>query len=618
MKELNILIYKPFTKGLAPRDNLPIGSDFLETCSGVKVEPYGLRQLDNVPFANIAPLNSFDNDDYFIFPQLVINRDDAYFMDRSTIYQISNPNGNVWRSINVSYLSTKVIEFNPADFGDYTTMVSIFSAGDRIHIYDYINLQIDLDLEVSSVTQYDVTFVENHGGQENGTLCINRIYTETGVNTYDAYSPLVLKAITGNMRWHVADFGTTWFMFNGACTIFKANFGAVADHDEYEDKIFVEDSTTIQTGCAFRGRLITGGFDTSNFWNSDWQALWDIWRDNIIDTFPDMGSLSMDDVGSNYVMWSSVGGDLLFHFYPHLALSGYVNTNTELAFNAPEHYLDYMKKNQMGFMPMHWNGSVLCTKVLGDKVVVYGDNGIGVLFSATINGAPTFGYKALSDIGIYHRDAVGGDDVEHMYIDSRGNICTIDALLAITNHEYSNHIKPYMVKQHVVISVDSIYRDYYIVFGDYGDATADAFLLSKSGLSVIYHYPNTLYQRDNDLIGVGVVGITSTVECVTLPFNMFNRGIKHIPVMEISASRQSGAMSGDVQTKYTDIDNYSTKSYKGINKEGHVYVRRTGNIFKACFKCTAGSRVRDVQIDNISMQWKQNDKRQVRGLRHAD
>lgn len=625
MREYHLPIAKAFLQGLSPVDKLPVNAEFCEICSGVKVEPYGLRQLDNVPFANIVQQGEFGDDNYFPFPQLVVNTGNAYFVDIDRLYSITST-GNVWRNISVTYASAKVITFVPSEFGPYTTMVSLFTNGQKVHIYDYTT-GVDLDLTVNTITQYQVTFVENHGEQgsvvanpytNSGTATINRLYTYTSINAYDAYIPTNPKSLTSNMRWHVADFGDSWFMFNGACTLFKTNIGLTPENDDYEGKVFVEDDTTIGTGCAFRGRLITGGFNTTDFWNDDWQEVWDLWRDNIIDDFPDMGNLAMEDIGSNFVMWSSVGGDLLFHFYPHIALSGYTNPNIELDFQAPEHYLDFVEKNQMGFMPMPWNGSVLCVKAMDDKVIVYGDTGIAALIPTTLNGSPTFGLKLIANFGIYHRDAVGGSGKEHLFITSNGEMYTLGADLSLTYKGYKEHIASYMLKAHVVISYDELYQDYYVVFSNYADVTPNAFLLSRSGLSKIYHYPNSLYRKDGDLIGVGIVGKTSTIECVTLPFNMNNRGIKTVPIMEVQSKADTGTIKSDIKSRYGNADSFTADNYKNVNKEGHLYVTRSGTEFKACVKIYDGTVVHGGEIDAVTLQWKQSDKRQVRGLRNVN
>lgn len=75
-------------------------------------------------------------------------------------------------------------------------------------------------------------------------------------------------------------------------------------------------------------------------------------------------------------------------------------------------------RNEAGYMPVHWNKIVYKVKKLGETVIVYGDNGIGMLFPHE----QTFGYKAIADFGLYDEFAITGNEHKHVFLDNAGDL----------------------------------------------------------------------------------------------------------------------------------------------------------------------------------------------------
>jgi len=168
----------------------------------------------------------------------------------------------------------------------------------------------------------------------------------TQLTTYDALSTSSAKAITSGGPWHFSDFHDTWFLYNGSCIVFQAN--------KDPGVTLVIDSITITTGCSFKGRGITGGFDETDYWLAAWTTLWNTW----INQLPSDAAItaSLDAIGKNFVWWSSIGGgDLLWQFYPSLAEQGSVAGAAHTS--ALPLLFDMMKRNEAGFMPMPWQGN---------------------------------------------------------------------------------------------------------------------------------------------------------------------------------------------------------------------------------------------------------------------
>ena len=91
-------------------------------------------------------------------------------------------------------------------------------------------------------------------------------WTIAAATTYNAYATGTEKAITSGNSWHIADFGKSFALFNGSCIVFKryseGMFGGT-------DPMLVVDDITVQTGCAFNGRMVMGGFSTTDFFNDE-------------------------------------------------------------------------------------------------------------------------------------------------------------------------------------------------------------------------------------------------------------------------------------------------------------------------------------------------------------
>ena len=214
--------------------------------------------------------------------------------------------------------------------------------------------------------------------------------------------------------WHFADLGKGWWLFKDGCTIFKFPLPAV-----YGDAIATlraQSSISINTGCAFNGRLIMGGFDADDYWSDEWKAVFEYWK-----MASPEGFALPEAPGQNYVSWSSVGAqDALFMFYPELALEGFLRSDAGKSIADPM-FMEYLMRLDSGFMPMSFSGKVLCVKPLGDSVVVYGENGIDLLYPVT-DPIPTMGRKKVSSLGITGRGAVGGNDKVHLFVDNEYNV----------------------------------------------------------------------------------------------------------------------------------------------------------------------------------------------------
>ncbi len=142
-------------------------------------------------------------------------------------------------------------------------------------------------------------------------------FTLTSKTLHDLFIPantatISTTGLTGiTTPWQFVDFGSTWFLINDANILIKSDW---VD----STKIFRIPnggaSPKIRSGCAFRGRMLRAGFDTSDYWLAAWATLWTKWMN-------EMGSWSLGRSGApgpNWLWWSNIGGgDLLDLFLPN-------------------------------------------------------------------------------------------------------------------------------------------------------------------------------------------------------------------------------------------------------------------------------------------------------------
>jgi len=79
---------------------------------------------------------------------------------------------------------------------------------------------------------------------------------------------------------------------------------------------------------------------------------------------------------------------------------------------------DINQSNIAGRRPMEWNGWAYAVKQLGNRVVVYGDNGIAVL----IPSGNTYGYQLLQTVGLKGKHAIAGNNEIHFFVNQKSEL----------------------------------------------------------------------------------------------------------------------------------------------------------------------------------------------------
>ncbi len=145
-------------------------------------------------------------------------------------------------------------------------------------------------------------------------------WTGTALEFHDLYDTTYTYAVqAGGGAWHIVDLGDPVLAFNDKNVLLMYAQAGV---------YYGQQRVTAKTGCAFRGRVLLGGFDVGEgaFWNAEWQAIAELLNEH-----HQAGALAM---AHNAVWWSMFGAvDVLWLFWPILALYGPAGLGPELVGN---------------------------------------------------------------------------------------------------------------------------------------------------------------------------------------------------------------------------------------------------------------------------------------------
>ena len=422
------------------------------------------------------------------------------------------------------------------------------------------------------------------------------IWTTTDIVTYDAYNPTVRKPIVPGGVWQFIDFFDTWLLLNGRCVVYKSHEVGMITGET--DRVLVQDTVDVNTGCAFKGRVLFGGFNPDTYWTAEWKTIWN----DYVAAFNFDVSRDMP-VGENFVMWSSIGGgDALNLFHADLATSGHINEDTQTNL-----FLDYYKRNEAGLLPIPYPGTLQALKPHNKGVIVYGENGVGLLFPVT-EPIPTFGFQPLLNIGISDRGAVGGDEEMQIFIDTGGKLRSIDANGKVELLDYSEYLAA-LLGQDMVISYDRSDTEFYISGRtEAGDKLT--YVLTPKGLGKAPQHITSAFFAEGALLGVFVEESSTEVVMVTDIMDFEIRDLKLITTVELGAET-NGDIWVAVDYRYSKSDAFVRSEWVLLNAEGFARVQKAGIEFRLCVKC---STYVGLKLDYVTVRWGLAGKRIVRGL----
>ncbi len=405
-----------------------------------------------------------------------------------------------------------------------------------------------------------------------------------------AYPGSTTTIASGGGPWQFCDLGKAWFAFNGVTTVFYTDISGT-----YE--VRVDTSVPMQTGCYYKGRAIFGGFNSSNYWNSTWTSNIQSWTNDFI---VNPGGITISGIGSNFVSWSSIGGgDVLGMLYPETLVEGREEYTTGAHSSAVPLWKEYLTRNECGFMPMPWRGTVWCVKPLGNHIMVYGDNGIAALTPVT-DPFPTMGMVQVSRFGLAARTAVGGNDNEHMFIDSTGAAWRVMPNLDIEKLDYAN-VLDQLVGDHITITHDEQQSEFHLTGSD-GSGNRIVLTETESGFYTHKHPPTSGFLLNGSMVGVyeSLSDSSATITTDTLDFD--TRSIKTIHSIQVSST-----VVDNLYVKvYFRSDSGSTWSYTDrvqLNSKGYLDLLVSGVEFRVELYTDDYTNIE--KIDYIKVFWRE-------------
>ncbi len=427
---------------------------------------------------------------------------------------------------------------------------------------------------------------------------VTLLVTQDEVFTVDE-SDWTLTAVTisgtvsGSGIWQFIDMYDYWILFNGTTTIYKTNIEALTGDDLV---VYAVTTPSVNTGTYHKGRGLIGGFG-SDFWTDDWLHILDEWKSNL-----PPGFIIDPLMEQNYVMWSTIGGgDLLWFFNAEYAVSGTM-LDEERTVKQPK-FFEYLKRNEMGFMPMPWQGEVHAIHPLGDSVIVYGDDGISALVQVT-DPAPTYSLHHLLDVGIMSRGAIGVSDNRHIFIDNAGFLWQLTLKLELTRLNYQENFTGYTGD--VLISYDSEDNEFHIC-----SSTSNKVL--SVGLGDGSQAVSSIINVGGSLLGIAADlsrDDNGQMLLVTEPFDLDIRGIKSISFVDLDIDT-TDIITVAIDYRYNKASSFQRSTFKPLNNEGWSYQNVSGVEFRLVIK---GLNYTLSKMSRADVRYKLEDKRGIRGI----
>lgn len=405
-------------------------------------------------------------------------------------------------------------------------------------------------------------------------------WASANIETFDYYNPSQTKAVVGGGAWHAAELGRGLFLTNGQCLVVRTFNSAITG---VPDRFYVVDRP-VSSVCGYKGRVVFGGLP-EGLWSADWTSILEAW---VAKSPMAVDHISQLDQGANMVWWSSIGGDTMALLTP------------------PDNPLYLFERNEMGFMPMPWDGKVLAVKSLQDGVMVYGDHGI-VALRPILDPFPTFGATVLANFGISGRGSVGGDHRGHTFLDEFGDLWRVGGNFQLQRLGYREFLG-HMIGQEMVISHDA-WEDEFYVCGENSLGQPQSWLLTPQGLGSCKRQATSVIRHGGRLYGVwhDVAGDEALVTTDVVDFK--NVDAKTITTIELGLTTEANVWVG-ADYRYGPADAWREGPWVPVNSWGYARVQKTANEFRVKIKADHY----DLKLDYINVKWQQSGHRTIRGL----
>jgi len=403
--------------------------------------------------------------------------------------------------------------------------------------------------------------------------------------------------------WHFAEFFDTWFLHNSENIIYKTGAS-----DSY---IHIPSTEMKIASCASNGtRLFLGGFDSTALWDTDYEAFWETWVNRNGQTF------GAPQLGANFVMWSSIGADFRFLYDLAAMKFGWSIPASNIWTADHPFIMNVLKKNQLGFIPMPWQGSVCGMKALGRSMMVYGQNGIALLYPVS-EPAPTFGVKSYPKLPVLSRSSFGGSDEVHLLVTADYSLWLIDSEGSVKYLGYAEHIST--LAGDIMISYDASQREFHI------SGSNKRYVLTQYGLTCSDVIMSSCFYTNQSVVGALASSENYLLTLETNRFDFGNADIKTITDVHAYGTHSPGAFSSAfnsdfdlnsqgqvaIGSAFTPGAELSWSSWTNLNNSSWCRIQRAGVEFALRFRW----RIKDnATLTTIKPSMQQQSKAGIRGI----
>jgi hypothetical protein len=247
----------------------------------------------------------------------------------------------------------------------------------------------------------------------------------------------------------------------------------------------------------------------------------------------------VDGVRMNWVQWSQIG------------------------------YLNFTigQDNVAGERPTDWKGWVYCIMKLGDKVVVYGENGVSLFLPK----GKSYGMQTIQRIGLLGKNAVTGTENRHFFVNVLGELFKLtDSLEKLDYKEYLS------VMVDPVLTYDAEKGLVYICDGTYGYVYNDVNKsLGQGPVNV-----TGISAQDGTLYVVAPTTITvPTLDICTDVYDLGSRKPKTIHWLEIGTD-MTEHLEASVDYRVGNRDSFKQIGWHLVNPSGMAYPKCYGVEFR--------------------------------------
>lgn len=394
----------------------------------------------------------------------------------------------------------------------------------------------------------------------------------------DLFSSGVMKSMDGSgtnvtsttsSQYTYAERDDVWFISSGDswftnAPIYAAIGGSYASGWAANN---VADGPVPRAICLDEGRFIAGGFkDGSSWWDSgiglDALTIWSKYTpDNIFTksgNAPDQGC----------IIWGLPGGgesDIPYTMELCL-LAGVQEASMK------ELLLDVLRKWEMGFSFIPWEGGVSNLKKLGNDIVVYGDRGIGIM-SPRQDGH--YSIRQTMKVGIAAAGAVAGTQDRHIFLDSKGYLWEATAGPKFERLGWYEFMQP-LVSGNPVISYDSNRDDYYI------STNSKGYILTTSGLAECRYRLQSVVSYGDNLYGTFATGSDGWI-IETSNVDMDTREVKTHETLELGKETLTDVQGQLFYKAKTGA--FLNSTLEDFGDAGILDIVKSGIDFRGRFEC---------------------------------